>query len=340
MRVIKVLLVVGLSWALTFASFFASSSSGEVYRQVVVPRLPQLDQELTEVGEFSYLTKLDTGGQAVAFDVFFGDLYVTRIGARSSGLGFVLSWQHAFSLWPAGRAAAHRDRKWGESTMLTLSPGAIYLPYARDLNVLIPRGAVSPWLKVRIGEALQMAGVQVGPAAVEQAAREIANEIDAVTGLERNRQSLAWIAFALGPIQFVTLWLFFVSLLMLLLGIFRPWAGVFGEKGIELLPYVGFFGTLLGMSNALQVLGQADLSDSLSKAVNLGPIGSQLSVAIETTKYALVLFMIATLIAMMIESYTSRREQASDTAAQSAPLRTPTKAAEPAQARQVREAGR
>ncbi len=47
------------------------------------------------------------------------------------------------------------------------------------------------------------------------------------------------------------------------------WARDVTENAMKLIPYIGFFGTLLGMGAALAILGQANLSDPVSKAINL-----------------------------------------------------------------------
>ena len=50
------------------------------------------------------------------------------------------------------------------------------------------------------------------------------------------------------------------------------------------------------------MLGDANLSDPVSKATNLGPIGSRLALAIETTKWALVCYSVVAMLVLVRDS--------------------------------------
>ena len=124
----------------------------------------------------------------------------------------------------------------------------------------------------------------------------LADEIVQRLSLEEVFARTERIQFALGPIQLLTLACFIAAVLAL--GASVKWNDMqeVGKGLSEIIPYLGFLGTLIGMGGALGILGRANLADELSKATSLGPVGSQLSIAIQTTKYALVLFIVVKLI--------------------------------------------
>ena len=59
------------------------------------------------------------------------------------------------------------------------------------------------------------------------------------------------------------------------------------------------------MSLGLGILGNADLTDELSKGVSLGPIGSQIGLALNTTMFGVVLFLIASFSEALVDRLTS-----------------------------------
>ncbi|WP_113479818.1 MotA/TolQ/ExbB proton channel family protein [Hyphomicrobiales bacterium] len=72
------------------------------------------------------------------------------------------------------------------------------------------------------------------------------------------------------------------------------------EFWIDLVPYIGFFGTIYGMSEALWILGAIDISDPVEKATLIGPITGNISLAMETSQLGIIFFLIASLVARVI----------------------------------------
>jgi hypothetical protein len=72
------------------------------------------------------------------------------------------------------------------------------------------------------------------------------------------------------------------------------------EQIVELIPYIGFFGTILGMSLALWILGDIDISDTLQKATKIGPITGNISLAMEATQLGLIFFLFASFLIRLL----------------------------------------
>ena len=143
-------------------------------------------------------------------------------------------------------------------------------------------------------------------AAGDAVARRLVDEITAGLDYARLEDVVDRVAYAFGPVQFLTLSTTYMTVFLLVVSLRMGWAR--GAAGItmNLIPYIGFFGTLLGMGSALGVLGEANLSDPVSKATNLGPIGSRLALAIETTKYALVCFGVVSVAVLLRDAMVGR----------------------------------
>jgi hypothetical protein len=117
-----------------------------------------------------------------------------------------------------------------------------------------------------------------------------ANEVSDRFGLVDLASRATVVQIASGPIQSLT---YVVGLLALLFTTFEIWAPSvkrFSDGIADLIPFTGFFGTLIGVAGGLQVLGQSDVTDDVSKALSLGKIGSSLGLAINTTILAIVVF--------------------------------------------------
>lgn len=175
----------------------------------------------------------------------------------------------------------------------------VLTPNARNVQFDTPLGSLVPLIESIIENSSKAAQATTEERFRNALVEKISDEMIDIFRLNGVEEDLKDIAFLYGPVQFVTLWLFVFTTSLLLLSIWARWAKDSAESTTGLIPYVGFFGTLLGMGGALSVLGKANLSDAASKAVNLGPIGNDLSVAIETTKYALILYGVAVLFLML-----------------------------------------
>ncbi len=93
-----------------------------------------------------------------------------------------------------------------------------------------------------------------------------------------------------GPTQTLTYIAALIAILLTLLEIRIPEVRRYSDGMADLIPFTGFFGTLIGVAGGLQILGLSDVTDDVSKALSLGKIGSSLSLAINTTILAIVVF--------------------------------------------------
>ncbi|UWS07080.1 hypothetical protein [Phaeobacter inhibens] len=93
-----------------------------------------------------------------------------------------------------------------------------------------------------------------------------------------------------GPTQTLTYGVAILALLFVLVEIRKPVLRSYSDGLADLIPFTGFFGTLLGVAAGLEVLGLSNVTDDVSKALSLGKIGSSLGFAINTTILAIVVF--------------------------------------------------
>ena len=191
-----------------------------------------------------------------------------------------------------------------------------WTPYARDAVVDIPRGGIVPLVGMLLQRAVtglndntdDGGGVNVDAEVVAVMTQRLSDSVIDALNYDKLEVDLKMISFVFGPIQFLALNTAFVSVMLLIMSLWFWWARRAVDIAMNLIPYIGFFGTLLGMGTALLVLGEANLSDPVSKAINLGPIGSRLALAIETTKWALVCYSVVSLLVLLRDSVFGRRE--------------------------------
>ena len=202
-----------------------------------------------------------------------------------------------------------RSAEFGCRVLISFSSSPAWAPWARDVEVEVPRGGIVPLVRMLLDRGQIADGPQVRGAVAERLAADMMEFLD----YDLLEQRLEAIVFAYGPIQFATLQMTLVAVMLVAASFREWWARGASEIAMNLIPYIGFFGTLLGMGEALMVLGQVDLSDPVSKATNLGPIGSKLALAIETTKYALVCYGAATVFLLVRDSlFRQRADQEAD----------------------------
>ncbi len=189
---------------------------------------------------------------------------------------------------------------------LLLGDAAWLLPFARDVVINVPEGALRPVLK-RLITSAEIGLNKKSDLIVTQALTErLSFEVRDALGLQEFVSTANQVAFWGGPVQFVSLFLAILASVLTVFSLVRGWARNAASECLSLIPYVGFFGTLLGMGAALLILGNTNLSDPISKSINLGPIGSKLSLAIETTKFALVCFGLGSLLLLLRDAIWDR----------------------------------
>lgn len=93
-----------------------------------------------------------------------------------------------------------------------------------------------------------------------------------------------------GPTQTLTYGVALLAILFVIAECRSPQLRPYSDGLADLIPFTGFFGTLLGVSAGLEVLGLSNVTDDVSKALSLGKIGSSLGFAINTTILAIVVF--------------------------------------------------
>ena len=306
------LLVIPLSWWTTKQVFREMTDSGEIYSRVA--KTPTEDFERYEtIEKLSYFAVWRSVSRSLTLRIDGPDRYLMQLGARVSESEITLSWENAYSGWDRIQKYVGVKNRYGKETVIAFSEESKLLPFARDVTIKIPPGAIGPWVSLVLEGSLK--GADLGNLEKDERktlVNRLTAEILGATGIKQLGDNLTFVSLACGKVQFATLWLFFYAIVVMIVAVWWSRAEVLGATAADMIPYFGFFGTLLGMGGALGILGDADLSDSVSKAVNLGPIGSQLSLAIDTTKFALVLYVMASLFGALLAARREREEIPSD----------------------------
>ena len=211
-----------------------------------------------------------------------------------------LAYLNGHSHWEKTTTLHGPQRRGGFFGVVGFSEKRSLLGNARDVNFGVLPGSLNPLIESIISKGMIVAETDTEQEYLDALSERISQEFIQLFRLEEIKNtlgdSLLSVSFLYGRIQFVTLVLFFFCLCLLIISMFFDWARGAVESGMGLIPYVGFLGTLIGMGNAVGVLGDVNLSDPISKSLHLGSIGNNISVAIETTKYALVLYSVAVLL--------------------------------------------
>jgi hypothetical protein len=310
----RVLAVIGLlvvGWLVAGLVYERWSVGGSVYRSDLLAALDLAESSNYRSDNLAF-TLARNDEQQVVVQVFVNDAFATelRVFVKPDSDGLFLGWEHAFSNWQRVSLLFGKSSRYGEAEIASYSAPNWLFAGARDSSLSIPPGAFSPWVRKLVGQAIEAADGELKESASQGFLRRLTADLEANLPLARLADRISQRAFVLGRIQFVTLACFVCSIGCLMVSPFRPWSLVVAQALTDLIPYLGFFGTLLGMSGALGVLGRADLGSGVSKSINLGPVGSQLSLAIETTKFALILYMVATVLLALREMVVQRRAAA------------------------------
>ena len=267
------------------------------------------------------------GEEKMAFRYDYGGMSPKLEVPELSIMGYGLKWVYIGEAGRGVRDLYGEGATQGCRIVTSYSRPPWWAPLARDAVVHVPKGGIAPLMGMlleRVGEGYDRLGSLDGGGLGERGAsppgrldammahaltERIANDVTAGFDLDGLEESLERISLALGPIQFLTITMSLVSLMLLIVSLWSWWARSSVEIAMNLIPYIGFFGTLLGMGQALSVLGDANLSDPVSKATNLGPIGSRLALAIQTTKWALVCYCGVSLMVLVRDSVFRRRDE-------------------------------
>lgn len=309
-----------LAWIVTYLIFSYWTSSGDIYSESVVPnRTPYVHALVPLYGEEEfYMRRWITGYDVGEYDIYLGGTpaativigpieSVTKYALAeyreecqfTDKLGYAIFWQFSGTATRNLRNLLGSEAATGCKIVAAYSSSLSLFPYARDVNLEIPKGGLSPLVSLLIDRGMKGLNTTADTKVVDAMNSRLVDEISSRLRLDSLKEDIKVIAFLYGPIQFATLFLLSLCIVILLISLIFEWARPVTEGLLDLIPYVGFFGTLLGMGAALSILGDANLSDPISKAINLGPIGSKLSLAIETTKFALVCFGLGTVFVLI-----------------------------------------
>lgn len=297
------LLFIGLllSWLVTVLVYYFWTEGDVIYSRVVeVSSTPALAEKVNISGWKTHYTRLwDPVAKQYRADLFVDGHFVTSVIAKvdtdtAGGESASLSWSHA----GASKSLVNRlfGQDGGSETLFTLAKGWQLTPYTRDVTVGLPSGAMSPLLRQAALQGIAGAERSLEERYVSAFAKLVQSDIRRFFATDtaelRLRQHIAYH----GSVQFVTVWLFALFCYLIVVSFWFEWAKDAAEMASSLIPFVGFFGTLLGMSSALGILGGIDLGDPLMKSIKFGPIGGALSFAIDTTIFAFVFYALSFLV--------------------------------------------
>lgn len=345
-RFVVVAVLAVVSWSLSAGWFRVATDSGTRYADSLAPVTGQPDGESTwqEHGvsyEYSELTPglrsftvrkagarallIHAGSPAHLEDFMHRRCSVgsggDEAGAQTENPALVVVWEFRRNAREAVTNMRGAGAEFGCQVLVSFASSPVWTPYARDVQVEIPRGGIASLMKLLLDRGQVVEEPTVRGAVAETLAADIMEFLD----YDRLERRLERLSIAFGPIQFATLQVTLVAVMLILASVRKWWARDPAEIAMNLVPYIGFFGTLVGMMDALSVLGQVDLSDPDSKATNLGLIGSKLALAIDTTRYALVCYGVATIVLLVRDAVFRQRDAAvedqstSTTASQSVP---------------------
>ncbi|OSI79528.1 hypothetical protein [Bradyrhizobium canariense] len=272
-----------MSWFL----FGYISGWGSVYEFEVKNKLSE--KEYLDSGAVSAIT--DSLRNQFRIAVYVSDTPVIFIQLKHTDDGLGFAWQYPYSAWPEikrreGLAVISRTR-----SILTVYNSFIPIPGVKNVTIETPTGTISPFLKQIISFGAQRSGLEIDQSQLANIISALEQRLLYDAGLKVAYDQALGSAFWAGEVQFLTLVCFIFYILLKLIGVITKRLSELCGFTLEIMPYLGFYGTLLGMGSALQILGFADVSDNLRKAISLGPIGSQMGLAVETTKFALVLYL-------------------------------------------------
>jgi hypothetical protein len=283
-----VLLALGVS----ILAYGFLSGWGKVYDVASGLKIGQ--NKFREYGSFSIFTEPGGRLKGDAVTVYFENAPLVTIRLREDSKdGLELNWNYQYSLWDKIDIAEGALRRTGIRQLIVSEPSYLYIPLVRNMTLEIPSGTLTPLVKSILDYAERRAEVKFDPDEARAVTDIVANYLIDEAGLGIAYNKVLNASLWSGDVQFLTLFCFVLCVTLMFLSIFSTRVGDFSFFLMETLPYLGFFGTLVGMAQALKILGTANLSDSLQKTISLGPIGSQMGLAIETTKFALIFYLVA-----------------------------------------------
>lgn len=166
----------------------------------------------------------------------------------------------------------------------------------RTATVDLPYGAFSQFVFDGFQKAARAMGLEPDAEILLGYAEVVTTEVNNRFAIDSIAENARVAMIVSGPTQTLTYAVAVLAILFVFLEWWRPLLKPYSDGLADLIPFTGFFGTLLGVANGLEVLGLSNVTNDVSKALSLGKIGSSLSFAINTTILAIVVFSLVIII--------------------------------------------
>lgn len=316
-------LFVLVAWLATLLLFSSWTSSGSAYESLEQYDYSGPEREIIRIYDRSemVMAKWTAETDVLELDVFTSGIVTLTINVGPTDAvealnfecegpgvgGKAISWRFSHTVYDRLRPRYGQNVIQGCMKAFSFSESHFLTGSARNINIELPSGGLEPLLTKIVDLGIQGTKQGVEPKNKTALIQRLASRLDDQLGYQRNESTISRMAYLYGHIQFITILTALFTLGLMLLAWGHTWARSAAESALNLIPYIGFFGTLLGMGTALHILGDANLSDATSKAISLGPIGSKLGLAIETTKLALFCFAIVSFIGLVNDALRHKR---------------------------------
>lgn len=300
-----VLLGVAISWSATWVTYWHWSEGGAIYLNSNSDTSQEASLRNTNISGWDNLYTRDYNPRAgrISYKVFVSNQFICEIYASFDpkrdleGESHIISWRYGGGNTKENMLTLFGvDGEGGSAEIYLLSHGPWFTPFTRGVSVGIPSGSIGPVINKAINDGIIASGLSIEDKYLKAFATRISQELRSDLKIDESYQRIERYISTYGPVQYATLWLFYFFCYLVLVSFWFEWGKLAAEMASGLIPFVGFFGTLLGMSGSLGILGSTDLSDPVSKSINLGPIGSELGFAIRTTIFAFIFYAISFLI--------------------------------------------
>lgn len=160
----------------------------------------------------------------------------------------------------------------------------------QNARIELPYGVLPQFFYDGFEQTANAMGIEVDLDTLSRFSRIATTEVNSRFGLAELASRARVAQIAAGPTQTLTYAAGALAILLVLIELFVPSIRSYSDGVADLIPFTGFFGTLLGVGAGLGVLGLSDVTVDVSKALALGKIGASLGFAINTTICAIIVF--------------------------------------------------
>lgn len=169
-------------------------------------------------------------------------------------------------------------------------------------TIELPYGVLGQWFFNAFFEVDRAHGNETAIDELQEMASIAANEVSIRFGLSELAARSRVPMIVNGWFQALTYAVALTALILTIMEAREPRLRKTADGITDLIPFTGFLGTLWGVAGGLAVLGASDVTDDVAKALALGRIGSSLSLAINTTILAIVVFGIVLIVQYALRS--------------------------------------